>query len=247
DDVTIFVPYAAGGSTDALARATAEALGQEFDGNFVIENQPGAGGTRALSNLVDGPTDGTELAILASPTFLIPAAQGQVDYELEDLRPVGQLAEQPIVLLERGDESGDFLKEAGSERKTVGTNGPDTAAGIDVQRLTDEGDLNIEQIPFEGQAELITNLLGENLDAIVVNTTPDVLDGIENGEYNAIATFATDRIDYLPDTPTLAEEGYDMATNATSQFGLFAPAEIDDTAFDDLEAGLEEALQTDDV
>src|SRR5699024_3489220 len=105
DDVTIFVPYAAGGSTDALARATAEALGQEFDGNFVIENQPGAGGTRALSNLVDGPTDGTELAILASPTFLIPAAQGQVDYELEDLRPVGQLAEQPIVLLERGDES----------------------------------------------------------------------------------------------------------------------------------------------
>src|SRR5699024_5567245 len=109
------------------------------------------------------------------------------------------------------------------------------------------GDLNIEQIPFEGQAELITNLLGENLDAIVVNTTPDVLDGIENGEYNAIATFATDRIDYLPDTPTLAEEGYDMATNATSQFGLFAPAEIDDTAFDDLEAGLEEALQTDDV
>lgn len=241
-DVTILVPYAAGGATDTLARQVAEALGEELGATFVVENQPGAGGATAISSLLQAPDDGTTLAVLAAPTFLIPAASGQADYELDDLRPVGVLSEQPIILMGLPDNSDGFLESAESERRTVGTNGPDTAAGIDVNRLSQEGGLDIEQVPFGGQSELVTNLLGGNLDAIVVNTSPEILDEIDAGAYEAIATFAPERLPYLPDTPTFAEQGYDMATNATSQFGLFASAEIEDSAFSAVQDALESVL-----
>lgn len=242
DDVVILVPYAAGGATDTLARNIATALSDRFDGTFVVENQPGAGGATAISSLLSGPADGTTLAVLASPTFLIPPASGQADYSLDDVRPVGLLSEQPIVLLELASSPDDFMETVTTDRKTIGTNGPDTAAGIDVNRLAQEGDLNIEQIPFGGQSELVTNLLGGNVDAIVANTTPDILDAIEAGEYRAVATFAEDRLDYLSETPTFSELGYDMASNATSQFGLFAAQDIEDEIFDQLEEGLEAEL-----
>lgn len=247
DDVTILVPYAAGGSTDALARGLAQALGDHLDGNFVVENQPGAGGASAISELLNSPEDGTVLGVLASPTFLIPPIAEDADYSLDEVSPVGLVAEQPIVLIEDSSAPEGFLEDAQTDRKTIGTNGPQTSAGIDVQRLESESELNIEQIPFEGQSELVTNLLGGNLDAITVNVTPDILEGIENEDYRAIATFSPERIDYLPDTPTFTEEGFDMASNATSQFGLFTTNETNDAVQEDLSNALEEVLRDEEV
>lgn len=247
DDVTILVPYTAGGTTDTMARTVAKALGEHFDGNFIVENQPGSGGATAISSLLNGPDDGTMLSVLASPTFLIPPASGKADYSLDDLKPIGLISEQPVILLENASASDNFLEAAETERRTVGTNGPETSAGIDVQRLADESDLELEQIPFEGQSELVTNLLGDNLDAIVVNVTPDILEGIDAGDYHAIATFSEERVDYLPDVPTLDEEGFDMATNATSQFGLVASEQIDPIAEEALNGALQEILTDEDV
>jgi len=249
DSVTLLVPYAAGGTTDRMARVVAENFQNQLGKPVVVTNKPGGGGAIAITDLLKAKKDGHTIAIIATPTALIPPVLEQASYQPKDLAPIGLVAEQPIVVVtgpkSRFASAADFVAAAKAkpESVSIGTNGPTTSAGIEVKRFADEYGVKLKQVPFQGEAELSSALLGGNIDAMVTNASPATMSKIEAGQVRPLAIFSKDRVPYLSEVPTFAELGFPELTLARSRFGLVAPDGVPQDVLDKLEQTLREALK----
>ncbi|WP_422733805.1 tripartite tricarboxylate transporter substrate binding protein [Micromonospora sp. WMMD558] len=249
DSITLLVPYAAGGTTDRMARVVAENLQGKLGKPVVVTNKPGGGGAIAITELMKAKKDGHTIAIIATPTALIPPVLGQATYQPKDLAPIGLVAEQPIVVVtsakSRFANAADFIAAAKAkpESVTIGTNGPTTSAGIEVKRFADEYGVKLKQVPFQGEAELSSALLGGNIDAMVTNASPATLSKIEGGQARPLAIFTPQRVPYLPEVPTFVELGFPKLTLATSRFGLVAGGGVPQEVLDKLAQTLRDALK----
>src|SRR5579864_2323463 len=115
--VHIFVPYAAGGAVDILARTLGDAVSQKWGQPVVIENRPGAGGVIASQALVTSPPDGYTLIVVASGHPTNPFLYAKLPYDtFKDFTPISQLASSPNILLVRADSPfktlGDIVAQA---------------------------------------------------------------------------------------------------------------------------------------
>ncbi len=104
--------------------------------------------------------------------------------------------------------------------------------------MGEEYGVQLTLVPFTGNAEMTTALLGGNVDAVFINASQDVLENIESGSFVPLAVSPEDRVSYLEDVPTLAELGFPELTYSVSVFGLATPAGTPD----DVVATLEEAV-----
>lgn len=103
---------------------------------------------------------------------------------------------------------------------TVGVPGASTPQGIELQRLRDEYGIEVTAVPFDGNAETTTALLGGNVDAVLINASSDVTANTDAGEFRPLAASSEERLSWLPDTPTLAESGFPELTLSGFTFGL---------------------------
>jgi tripartite-type tricarboxylate transporter receptor subunit TctC len=253
DSVTLLVPYAAGGTTDQIARVVAKYFQSELGKPVVVTNKPGGGGAIAITELMKAKKDGHTIALIATPTALIPPVLGEAAYRPADLAPIGLVAEQPIVVVTKPDSrfatAADYLAAAKTKPAsvTIGTNGPTTAAGIEIRRLADEYGVKLKQVPFQGEAELSTALLGGNIDAMVTNASPATMSKINGGQLRPLAIFSPDRVPYLSQVPTFAELGHPKLTLATSRFGLVVREGVPQPVLDKLDKTLRDALKDPEV
>ena len=245
EDVRLLVPYTAGGPTDIAARAVGAHLEEELGQPVVVENVPGASGATAYVQLISAPPDGHTLSMTALPTAVLNYLSNDVGYTREDLAPVGVVTQVPSGIVVPADspyqdvESLFAAARQDPQAITVGTPGATNTHAAETRRITQLYDIPLTVVPFEGNSEVQTALLGGNVSAGFANLSQDLLPAIEAGELRVLAVGTEERLDYV-DAPTFVEAGYPELVQSTTTFGVIAPAGTPE----EVVATLEDALRS---
>lgn len=246
EEIRLLVPYGAGGPTDLTARAYGASLEEQLGQTVVVENLPGGSGAIATQELIAAQPDGHTLSLVTAGTLVLTPLANEVGYSKDDVTPIGVMAEVPSVLAVGSgspyQSAADFFTAAEQQPGviTVGVPGASTPQGIELQRLREEYGVEVTAVPFNGNAEMTTALLGENVDAVLINASSDVTANIDGGQFRPLAVSSEERLSWLPDTPTLVESGFPELTLSGSTFGLAGPAGMPE----EVVTVLEDALRT---
>ncbi|MCZ2858661.1 tripartite tricarboxylate transporter substrate binding protein [Blastococcus sp. VKM Ac-2987] len=247
-NVRLIVPYTAGGPTDIAARALAAHMEEELDQSVVVENLPGASGATAYQQLISAEADGHTLSMTALPTAVLNYLSNDVGYTREDFTPIGVVTRVPSGIVVPADspyqdvESLFEAAKADPGSVTVGTPGATNTHAAETQRITQLYDVPLTVVPFDGNAEVQTALLGENVTAGFVNLSQDMLPAVESGDLRVLAVGSEETLPYV-DAPTFVEEGFPELVQSTTTFGVIAPAGIPDDVQQTLEATLQSAAE----
>jgi len=229
--VRIIVPYAPGGTVDAVARTLAVRLSEQLGQPFVVENRAGANGAIGSDFVAKAPADGYTLLMQAS-TFVASALLVKSQpYDLEkDFTPVANLGSVPLVMLTYPGlpikNLGDFIKAAKAEPKkyTLGTAAIGSASHLAEEAIRYESKIEIQIIPYKGTSPAMIDVLGGHTSGMI-DAVPSLLQHIKSGKARAIAVTSAKRLPTLPDVPTVAESGlpnFEMV----SWYGIWAPAKM---------------------
>lgn len=247
-DVTMLIPFAAGGGSDLAGRATAAAMeAANEDLNINVQNIDGGSGAVGYAELQS--QSGNAEYLLATETALLALPlSGVVEWTYEDFTPIMKIADDFTLMVTRADAPyetcADVVEAAGNERVVAGISG---ATGLDnvVFTLTEQQtDVEFDRVSFESGGELTAALLGEQIDIASLNPG-EVIGQLESGDIKALCAYADERYDYpeLEDIPTASEQGIDVAF---AQFrGVLAPGDISESAKDYWVEQMEGAVETD--
>ncbi len=245
--IRLIVPYTAGGPTDIAARAVAQHMEKELGQTVIVENKPGASGATAYQELIGSEPDGHTLSMFALPTAVLNYLTNDVGYGKDDFIPVGSVTRVPSAILVPADspyttakDLFDFAK-ANPGKATVGTPGSTNTHAAETRRITQEYGIPLTVVPFDGNSEIQTALLGGNIVAGFANVSQDILPALESGTIRALAVGSEERLPYV-DAPTLVEQGFPELTQSTTTFGIVAPSGTPQEVVTELESTLEGAL-----
>ncbi|OLT00880.1 hypothetical protein BJF90_05930 [Pseudonocardia sp. CNS-004] len=247
-EITVLVPYTAGGPTDLAARTMGTHLEKALGQPVIVENVPGAAGSVAMNELVASDPDGHTLTLVAAPSTVVTPMIQDVPYDASSFVTIGVITEVPSVLAVAGGsefpDAAAFLDAARGRpgELTVGTPGATTSQAIELRRLANEYGVQVTVVPFNGNAELIQAVLGGAVDAVFVNVSQDIRAQFDGGAFRPLAISPAERVGYLPDVPTLTELGFPDLTYSTSIFGLGAPAGTPPEIVTRLETAMREGL-----
>ncbi|MEA2869177.1 MAG: hypothetical protein QOE39_3892, partial [Bradyrhizobium sp.] len=226
--VHIFVPYAAGGAVDILARTLGDVVSRQWGQSVVIENRPGAGGVVASQALVTSPPDGYTLIVVASGHPTNPFLYAKLPYDtFKDFTPISLLASSPNILLVRADSPfktvGDVIAQAKSKPGglSFGHAGNGTSTHLAGELLKNLARIDISAISYKGGLPAINDLLGGQI-PMSFNNGPESVGQLEAGTVRALAVTTASRAPFLPNVPSMAETvpGYDTEV----WWGLLGPA-----------------------
>lgn len=225
--IEIIVGFDAGGSTDVNTRALAAAAEDACGTNIIISNQPGGSGAIALDALRNATPDGYTLG--TTPTEISALDHmGLSDVTYEDFAPVLRFILDPHGFFVTPDSPYQSINDVitaaqNGQRIRIATSGPASPYAItfqDVARATGVTG-SLVNVPFTGDAQAIPAVLGGEVDMLVTNAS-NVIGQVDSGGLKPLALAGAERIDAMPDTPTLIEEGIDV--EGGSIYGLAAPA-----------------------
>src|SRR3982075_3063816 len=229
--VHIFVPYAAGGGVDILARTLGDVVSRQWGQSVVVENRPSAGGVVASQALATSPPDGTTLIVVASGHATNPFLYAKLPYDtFKDFTPISLLASSPNIVLVRADSPfktlADLLAAArakpGSLSYAMAGNG--TSTHLAGELLKNLAKVDIVAIPYKGGGPAMNDLLGGQI-PISFNNGPESIGQLSAGSVRALGVTTAKRAAMLPDVPTIAEAGvpgYDTGV----WWGLLGPANM---------------------
>src|SRR5579872_3082790 len=226
--VHIFVPYAAGGGVDILARTLGDAVSKSWGQSVIVENRPGAGGIVASQALVTSVPDGYTLMVVASGHATNPFLYPKIPYDtFKDFTPISLLASSPNILMVRADSPfktlADMIAQARAKPGSLsfGHAGTGTSTHLAGELLKKLARVEINAISYKGGAPAINDLLGGQI-PMSFNNAPEALGQVEAGTLRALAVTTTKRSAFLPDVPAMAETvpGYDTEV----WWGLLGPA-----------------------
>lgn len=227
--IEIIVPWAAGGGTDMATRQLANAAEDTCGVGMTITNQTGAAGATGHQAMADANADGYTIGA-ATVELSILQHLGAAEVSPEDLEGILQFQASPAVLSVPADsefENVDDLIAAleDGESISVATNGTGGIWDIAAGGLALENDVTFtERVPYDGGPEMAQAAMGGEVQALA-STGAEILSQLESGDLRALAVMGEERLDILPDTPTLEEEGYEWT--ASNWFGLVAPNDVD--------------------
>jgi tripartite-type tricarboxylate transporter receptor subunit TctC len=249
--VHIFVPYAAGGGVDILARTLGDVVSRQWGQTVVVENRPGAGGVVASQALVQTPPDGYTLIVVASGHATNPFLYPKIPYDtFRDFTPISLLASSPNILLVRADSPfkslGDVIAEAKAKPGTLSFAhaGTGTSTHLAGELLKALAKLDIEAIPYKGGAPAINDLLGGQI-PLSINNGPESVGQIQAGTARALAVTTATRAPFLPEVPSMGEtvSGYDTEV----WWGLLGPGGMPRDLVEKISRDFVAALKTDAV
>jgi len=227
--ITLVVPFPAGGTTDALARALGEKLSQRLGQPVIVENRGGAGATLGANYVAKAAPDGYTLLVGAVHHTIATSVYKKLPYDFQkDFAPITTIATVPNVLVVNASTPAKNVAElvalvkAEPGKLSYGSNGNGTAQhliGTQFQALTGTSLLHV---PYQGSGPLTTDLLGGQITMSFDTITP-VLQHIKSGKLRALAVSTAKRSSALPDVPTLDEAGL-KGFNIGTWFGVLAPA-----------------------
>jgi len=226
--VRIVMPFAAGGPTDAIARAVAAQLEIEWRQPVVVENRPGAGGSTGSAIVARTAPDGHTLLVTANSHVINPAVLRNLPFDTaRDFTPIIRLADGPFVLVAHPSLGVTTLPEFVArvrERPNAfnySSAGHGTNNHLAMERLKAMAGIDITHVPYGGAAPATTALLGGQVQAMInnlVNSLPHIADG----RMVPIAIGGLERSPVLPNVPTMSET-YPGLT-AVNWYAGFGPA-----------------------
>jgi tripartite-type tricarboxylate transporter receptor subunit TctC len=251
-EITIIVPFSAGGPTDTVTRLTAEPMGQELGAEIVVQNVEGAGGTVAAGQVADAEPDGYTVLMHHIGMSTAPTLYPDLPYDpLEDFETIGLVTEVPMTFIGSPGFEPSTMEElvtyVGDNLDTVtyanaGIGAASQLCGLLFESATG---LDVTEVPYDGTGPALDDLLGDQVDFMCDQTT-NTTEHILGDEVKAYAVTTPERIDALPDVPTTEEAGFgDIAV--TVWHGLYVPAGTPQEVIDALNAALLEALHDQNV
>jgi tripartite-type tricarboxylate transporter receptor subunit TctC len=228
--VKVIVPFGAGGATDVVARVFADRLQQRMGQSFTVENRGGAGGQIAATAFARAPADGyTLMFTTAAPITVAPLLSDKLQYDpRKDFVPVALVAVQPVWLVVNANSPlktlADLVKQAKDNpgKLNYGTSGVGTELHLAAEAVARSAAIQMVHVPFRGGGEVITALLGSQIDFAALSTA-SIAGSLRQGTLRAIAVSSPQRMADFPDVPTFAELGHPSAT-MVPWWGLMAPA-----------------------
>lgn len=226
--ITLVVPFAVGGSTDATARLLAERLGKALGQSVIVDNRPGAGGNIGGALVAKSKPDGYTLLLATSTMITNVTLYKDMGFDVrKDLAAVSQVARIPNVLVVNKDLPTPTLAEFVSYvRRNAGPVNYGSAGNGSSQHLSGALFNNMVQgqmthVPYKGGAPANTDLLAGQIQA-VFSPLVEVLPFIDSGKLRALAVTTRERSSRLPDVPAVREvlDGYEVVL----WNGVFAPA-----------------------
>jgi tripartite-type tricarboxylate transporter receptor subunit TctC len=211
--VTIFVPYAAGGAVDVLARTIGQSLSKIWGQQPVIENRPGAGGVIASQALAQAAPDGHTLILVASGHPLNQFFYPKLPYDtFKDFTAITEVAYSPLAIVVAKNNEAKNLQELLAVAKlkpdalSYGMSGNGTSAHLAGELLNYMAGTRIVAIPYKGGAPALTAVLAGDI-PVSINPLPEVVGQLDSGLVRAVAVTTATRSKALPDVPTVAESG----------------------------------------
>ncbi len=233
--VRIVVPFAPGGTTDILARVLAPELSKALGQSFVVENRAGAGGNIGAELVAKSPGDGYTLLMGTVGTHGInKALYDKLPYDPQkDFAPITLVAGVPNVMVmgtKRAQALGitsvaDFVRyaKANPGRLNMASSGNGTSIHLAGELFKSRNGIFMTHIPYRGSGPALADLLAGSVD-VMFDNLPSAMPHIQAGSLKAFAVTSAVRSTALPDVPTVAEAGQLPGFEASSWFGLLAPA-----------------------
>ena len=233
--VKIVVPFAPGGTTDILARAIAPDLAKAFGQPFVIENKAGAGGNLGAEQVAKSPGDGHTLLMGTVGTHGINRAlYARLPYDpFKDFVPITLVAGVPNVMVINADLAAsqrintvrDFIAyaKANPGQLNMASSGNGTSIHLAGELFKTMTGTNLTHVPFAGSGPALLSLAGGNVQ-VMFDNLPSAMQLIKAGKIKALGVTSAVRSAALPDLPTVEEAGGLKGFEASSWFGLLAPA-----------------------
>ncbi len=233
--VRIVVPFAPGGTTDILARAVAPELSKAFGQQFVVENKAGAGGNLGAEAVAKSTGDGYTLLMGTVGTHGINRAlYPKLPYDpFADFVPITLVASVPNVMVVNADaartasinSAQDFMKLARSKpgKLNMASSGNGTSIHLAGELFKSQTGIFMTHIPYRGSGPALLDLTAGQVD-VMFDNLPSAMQLIKSGKLKALAVTSATRSGALPDIPTVEEAAGLQGFEATSWFGLLAPA-----------------------
>jgi tripartite-type tricarboxylate transporter receptor subunit TctC len=223
--VEILVPASAGGGTDVLTRAFAEAAKKHLPQLMVVNNKPGASGAIGMGEMINAKPDGYKLCMVIVEITILPHL-GLSKNTWEDFQPIARLNADPAAITVRADAPWNTIEEFLAASKTspgamkMGNSGNGSIWHLAHAALEDKAGVKFNPIPFQGAAPAVVALLGGHIDAVSVSPG-EVSAHVAGGKLKVLAIMSDQRLRGFEKVPTLKERNIDLSIGAWR--GLAAP------------------------
>lgn len=247
--VRLVVPFAPGGSSEIVARATALELTKTLGQTVYVENKPGGGGNIAMGEVARADDQHTLILGHIGTLAVNPYIYDKLPFDTNrDFKPVTLLAKVPSLYVVHPDVPAKDLKEfvalvrSKPGKLNYGSAGNGSAGHLAMEYLKMVGNLFILHVPYRGTGPQLTDLLAGRLDAASVGA-PAIMQFIKAGKLRCIATGSKERLPQLPDVPTVAEQGF-PGFEMTQWYGLNAPSTMAQANIDKLAVEAAKAIRS---
>ena len=251
--VTIIVPFAAGGTTDILARIIGQALTAELGQSVVVDNRAGAGGNIGGQAAAKATPDGHTLFMGTVGTHAINASlYKKMPFDpVKDFAPLTRVANVPNLLVANPAQPYKSVKDliayakANPGKVNFGSSGNGSSIHLSGELFKSLAKVDMQHVPYKGSAPAVTDLLGNQI-GIMFDNMPSAIQHVRSGKLVPLAVTTAKRSPELPNVPTIAEAGV-PGYEATSWFGMFAPAGTPAPVLAKLNAAIVKVLAQPDV
>lgn len=251
--IKVVVPFPPAGGTDIIARIVTDKLNQTLGWSMVVENKPGAGGNLGVELTTKAPADGYTLVLGQTSNLAInPTLYAKLPYDpLKDLVPVVAVASAPLVLVVPANSPYKTLADvvAAAKAKPGEVNfaspGNGTVAHLTGELLQKTAGIKFQHVPYKGTNQAVNDVMGGQVQ-LYMSSVPSALSFIRSGKLRALVVTSAQRVNDLPNVPTINESGY-KGFDATTWFGLLAPAGTPQTVVAKVNSEVNRILQLPEV
>lgn len=251
--IRVVVPFPAGGGTDIIAREVTQKVTQSTGWVFVVDNKPGAGGNLGVEAVAKSPADGYTLVLGQTSNMAInPTLYAKMPYDsVKDLAPILLVANAPLVMVTGANSVhktlADVVKAAKDKPGALNFASPGngTVAHLTSELFQAAASVKMQHVPYKGAAQALTDVVSGNVE-LYMSSVPTLIGQIKQGKLRALAVTSAQRVDDLPQVPTINESGY-KGFDAVTWFGFLAPAGTPKDVLAKLNAEFNAALKQPDL